>query len=92
MDLLRDQLFTVDTDVLEKDVADESVLALLLQKIDLGELVEGLELGLQIHVELGEILLVRFEEEILGFRAHDLDLAGDSLVHFFLSFDSFFGI
>jgi hypothetical protein len=30
LDLLRDQLLTVDTDVLEKNVTDESILALLL--------------------------------------------------------------
>jgi hypothetical protein len=85
-------LITIDSDVLEKNVADESILALLLQKIDLSREVKGFELRLKFHAKMKEIFLERFEEEILGFLAHDFDLAGDSLVHFFLSFNGFFGI
>ena len=91
-DFLKDQLLAVNTDVLEKDVRDQSVLTLGFQESDLRGLVQVLELRLDLQVELVQILLIRLEEEVLGFLAHDFDLAGDSFVHFFLSFNSFFGV
>lgn len=92
MDLCRDQLLAVHSNVLEENVRDKSVLTLGSQKVDLSGLVQVLELWLALDVELVEIFLVRFEKEVLGFGAHDLDLAGDSFVHFFLSLNSFFSV
>lgn len=85
-------MLAVHSNVLEKNVRDKSILTLGSQKVDLSCLVQVLELWLALNVELVEIFLVGFEKKVLGFLAHDLDLAGDSFIHFFLSLNSFFGI
>ena len=92
LNFLDDQLFTVHSNVLEEDVTDQSVLALGLEVLDLGGLLKTFELGLACDIQLMEVFLERFEKEILSFIAHDLDLAGDPLVHFLLSFNGFLGI
>ena len=89
---MRNELLAVHSDVLKKNVRDKSILTLSSQKINLGGLVQVLELRLALHVELVKILFVRLEKEVLSLLAHDLDLAGDSFVHFLLSFDGFFSI
>ena len=55
-------------------------------------LVQVLKLRFALDIELIEIFLIGFKKEVLGFGAHDLNLAGDSFVHFFLSLNSFFSI
>lgn len=92
LNLLGDQLLAVHSNVLEENVRDKSILTLGSQKVDLGDLVQVLELWLALNVELVKIFLVGFKEEVLSFGAHDLDLTGDSFVHFFLSLNSFFSV
>lgn len=92
MDLLGDELLAVHSDVLEEDVGDQSILALGSQEVDLSGLVQALKLWLALDIELVEILLIGLEEEVLSLLTHDLDLAGNPLIHLLLSLDSLLSI
>lgn len=71
-------------------MGDESVSGEFLEEINLFSLSGLLEIIIILilfasQVQLMNVLLERFHEVILGFLAHDFDLAGDPLIHLLLS-------
>lgn len=94
---LNNDVVAVNTDVLEQRVGNERVSWEILEEINLLSLTSFFEIKVDLiwltsQVQLINILLERLHKELLGFLAHDVDLAGDPLVHLLLPLSGVFAL